>query len=304
MNKFSKFIKSPLLLFVFLSNRGINLFNDKTYLKIRYYATFKKNLNLQNPQTFNEKLQWLKLNDRKDIYTKMVDKYEAKSYVSKIIGNKYIIPTLGIYNNFDEIDFNKLPNQFVIKCTHDSGGLVIVTDKSKLDIEKSKKKINKSLKRNYYYPGREWPYKNVKPRIIIEKYMKDNSINDLMDYKFFCFNGKCKFFKIDFNRLTKHQANYYDTKGNILPFGEEICPPDFAKKLELPVNLKKMINLAEKLSQNITFLRVDFYEINGNIYFGELTFYPASGFGKFQPEEWDLKLGNLIDLSMVNTNEK
>lgn len=304
MNKFSKFIKSPLLLFVFLSNRGINLFNDKTYLKIRYYATFKKNLNLQNPQTFNEKLQWLKLNDRKDIYTKMVDKYEAKSYVSKIIGNKYIIPTLGIYNNFDEIDFNKLPNQFVIKCTHDSGGLVIVTDKSKLDIEKSKKKINKSLKRNYYYPGREWPYKNVKPRIIIEKYMKDNSINDLMDYKFFCFNGKCKFFKIDFNRLTKHQANYYDINGNFLPFGEEICPPDFSKKLELPVNLKKMINLAEKLSQNITFLRVDFYEINGNIYFGELTFYPASGFGKFEPEEWDLKLGNLIDLSMVNTNEK
>lgn len=304
MSKLSKFIKSPLLLFVFLSNRGINLFNDKTYLKIRYYATFKKNLNLQNPQTFNEKLQWLKLNDRKDIYTKMVDKYEAKSYVSKIIGNKYIIPTLGIYNNFDEIDFNKLPNQFVIKCTHDSGGLVIVTDKSKLDIEKSKKKINKSLKRNYYYPGREWPYKNVKPRIIIEKYMKDNSINDLMDYKFFCFNGKCKFFKIDFNRLTKHQANYYDINGNFLPFGEEICPPDFSKKLELPVNLKKMINLAEKLSQNITFLRVDFYEINGNIYFGELTFYPASGFGKFEPEEWDLKLGNLIDLSMVNTNEK
>ena len=304
MSKLSKFFKSPLLLFVFLSNRGINLFNDKTYLKIRYYATFKKNLNLQNPQTFNEKLQWLKLNDRKDIYAKMVDKYEAKSYVSKIIGNKYIIPTLGIYNNFDEIDFNKLPNQFVIKCTHDSGGLVIVTDKSKLDIEKSKKKINKSLKRNYYYPGREWPYKNVKPRIIIEKYMKDNSINDLMDYKFFCFNGKCKFFKIDFNRLTKHQANYYDINGNFLPFGEEICPPDFSKKLELPVNLKKMINLAEKLSQNITFLRVDFYEINGNIYFGELTFYPASGFGKFQPEEWDLKLGNLIDLSMVNTNEK
>lgn len=278
--------------------------SDKYFLETRYQNVFQKNLNLQNPQTFNEKLQWLKLNDRKDIYTKMVDKYEAKSYVSKIIGNKYIIPTLGIYNNFDEIDFNKLPNQFVIKCTHDSGGLVIVTDKSKLDIKKAKKKINKSLKKNYYYPGREWPYKNVKPRIIIEKYMKDNSINDLMDYKFFCFNGKCKFFKIDFNRLTKHQANYYDTNGNILPFGEEICPPDFAKKLELPVNLKKMINLAEKLSQNITFLRVDFYEINGNIYFGELTFYPASGFGKFQPEEWDLKLGNLIDLSMVNTNEK
>lgn len=304
MNTLSKYIKSPLLLFVFLSNKGINLFNDKTYLKIRYYATFKNFLNLQNPQTFNEKLQWLKLNDRKDIYTKMVDKYEAKSYVSKIIGNKYIIPTLGIYNNFDEIDFNKLPNQFVIKCTHDSGGLVIVTDKSKLDIKNVKKRINKSLKRNYYYPGREWPYKNVKPRIIIEKYMKDNLTNDLRDYKFFCFDGKCKFFKIDFNRIINHQANYYDMNGSILPFGEEICPPDFSKKLELPVNLKKMINLAEKLSQNITFLRVDFYEINGNIYFGELTFYPASGFGKFQPEEWNLKLGNLIDLNLVSKNEK
>lgn len=304
MSKLSKFIKSPLLLFVFLSNRGINLFNDKTYLKIRYFATFKKILNLQTPQTFNEKLQWLKLNDRKDIYTTMVDKFEAKSYVSSIIGNKYIIPTLGVYDNFNEIDFNKLPSQFVIKCTHDSGGLMIVSDKSKLDVKKAKEKINKSFKRNYYYPGREWPYKNVKPKIIIEKYMKDNSTNDLRDYKFFCFNGKCKFFKIDFNRLTKHQANYYDTNGNILPFGEEICPPDFAKKLELPVNLKKMITLAEKLSQNIKFLRVDFYEINGNIYFGELTFYPTSGFGKFIPNIWDLKLGNYIDLSMVTTNEK
>lgn len=278
--------------------------NDENYLKMYYEKVFHKQLNLTNPQTFNEKLQWLKLNDRKDIYTKMVDKYEAKSYVSKIIGNKYIIPTLGIYNNFDEIDFNKLPNQFVIKCTHDSGGLVIVKDKSKLDIKRAKKKINKSLKRNYFYLGREWPYKNVKPRIIVEKYMKDNLTNDLRDYKFFCFDGKCKFFKIDFNRIINHQANYYDINGNILPFGEEICPPNFSKKLELPVNLKKMINLAEKLSQKITFLRVDFYEINGNIYFGELTFYPASGFGKLEPEEWDLKLGNLIDLSLVNKNEK
>ena len=304
LNKLISYINKPNKIIWFLGAKNIFPISDKILLKTIYNCVFDNKLDLKNPQTFNEKLQWLKLNDRKEIYTKMVDKYEAKSYVSKIIGNKYIIPTLGIYNNFDEIDFNKLPNQFVIKCTHDSGGLVIVTDKSKLDIKKAKKKINKSLKRNYYYLGREWPYKNVKPRIRVEKYMKDNSTNDLRDYKFFCFNGKCKFFKIDFNRLTKHQANYYDTKGNILPFGEEICPPDFAKKLELPVNLKKMINLAEKLSQNITFLRVDFYEINGNIYFGELTFYPASGFGKFQPEEWDLKLGNLIDLSMVNTNEK
>lgn len=302
MSKLSKFIKSPLLLFVFLSNRGINLFNDKTYLKIRYFATFKKILNLQTPQTFNEKLQWLKLNDRKDIYTKMVDKYEAKSYVSKIIGNKYIIPTLGIYNNFDEIDFNKLPNQFVIKCTHDSGGLVIVTDKSKLDIKKAKKKINKSLKRNYYYLGREWPYKNVKPRIIVEKYMKDNKDTSMRDYKFFCFNGNPYCILLCNDRNTELKETFFDLNWKILPFKRPNHSID--TNIEKPHNLDKMIEFSKKLSSKISFLRVDFYEINGNLYFGELTFYPASGFGKFEPEEWDLKLGNLIDLSLVSKNEK
>ena len=302
MNKLSKFIKSPLLLFVFLSNRGINLLNDKTYLKIRYYATFKKFLNLKNPQTFNEKLQWLKLNDRKDIYTKMVDKYEAKSYVSKIIGNKYIIPTLGIYNNFDEIDFNKLPNQFVIKCTHDSGGLVIVTDKSKLDIKKAKKKINKSLKRNYYYLGREWPYKNVKPRIIVEKYMKDNKDTSMRDYKFFCFNGNPYCILLCNDRNTELKETFFDLNWKILPFKRPNHSID--TNIEKPHNLDKMIEFSKKLSLNIPFLRVDFYEINGNLYFGELTFYPAGGFSKFEPEEWDLKLGNLIDLNLVSKNEK
>ena len=302
MNKLSKFIKSPLLLFVFLSNRGINLLNDKTYLKIRYYATFKKFLNLKNPQTFNEKLQWLKLNDRKDIYTKMVDKYEAKSYVSKIIGNKYIRPTLGIYNNFDEIDFNKLPNQFVIKCTHDSGGLVIVTDKSKLDIEKAKKKLNKSLKRNYYYPGREWPYKNVKPRIIIEKYMKDNKNNSMRDYKFFCFNGNPYCILVCSDRDIDLKETFYDLEWKVMRLKRPNHKLD--NSIEKPHNFEKMIEFSKKLSSKISFLRVDFYEINGNLYFGELTFYPASGFGKFEPEEWDLKLGNLIDLSLVSKNEK
>lgn len=302
MSKLSKFIKSPLLLFVFLSNRGINLFNDKTYLKIRYFATFKKILNLQTPQTFNEKLQWLKLNDRKDIYTKMVDKYEAKSYVSKIIGNKYIIPTLGIYNNFDEIDFNKLPNQFVIKCTHDSGGLVIVTDKSKLDIKKAKKKINKSLKRNYYYLGMEWPYKNVKPRIIVEKYMKDNKDTSMRDYKFFCFNGNPYCILLCNDRNTELKETFFDLNWKILPFKRPNHSID--TNIEKPHNLDKMIEFSKKLSLNIPFLRVDFYEINGNLYFGELTFYPAGGFSKFEPEEWDLKLGNLIDLNLVSKNEK
>lgn len=296
MKKINNYFFSFLLHFSFISNR----LSDKTFIKIRYKKCFGKQLNLEDPQTFNEKLQWLKLYNRKDIFTKMVDKNEAKAYVSSVIGDRYIIPTIGIYNDFEEIDFNKLPNQFVIKCTHDSGGLVIVSDKNKLDIKKARKKINKSLRKNYYYSGREWPYKNIKPKIIVEKYMHDNLTDDLRDYKFFCFNGNCKFFKIDFNRATNHQANYYDIEGNILPFGEILCPPDFLKHLSLPTNLDKMIKLSEKLSKNIPFLRVDFYEINGYIFFGELTFYPASGFGKFIPQEWDEKLGKLITLKLAD----
>ena len=227
----------------------------------------------------------------------MVDKYEVKKYIANIIGEKYIIPTLGIYNQFDEIDFSKLPEQFVIKCTHDSGGLVIVKDKTNINIKEIEKKIEKSFNRNYFWEGREWPYKNIIPRIIIEEYIEDVETKELRDYKFFCFLGKVKYFKIDFNRFTFHQANYYDKNGNLQKFGECICPPDFNKKIKMPDHLSKMIELSEKLSNGYTFLRVDFYEANGKIYFGEMTLFPASGFGKFDPEDWDKTLGELIDLS-------
>lgn len=277
---------------------------DKLFLSLKYKKSFNKKLDLKNPLTFNEKLQWLKLYDRKKIYTTMVDKYKVKEYVSNIIGKEYIIPTIGIYNSWNEIDFNKLPNQFVIKCTHDSGGLSICKDKNVFNYHNARKKINQSLKRNYYYNGREWPYKNVKPRIIIEKYMEDEQTKELRDYKFFCFNGIVKCFKIDFNRQIDHHANYYDVNCNILDFGEADFPPNFQKKLTMPINLNKMIHFAEKLSEGVPFLRVDFYEMNGNIYFGELTFYPASGFGKFTNEAWDKKLGDFIDLKMVKKNEK
>ena len=271
-------------------------YDDEKFLKYMFKRSFGYDLNLDNPRTFNEKLQWLKLYDRKDIYTKMVDKYEVKNYVADKIGKEYIIKTLGIYEKFEDIEFNKLPNKFVIKCTHDSGGIVICKDKDKLDLKKSKKIINKSLKNNFYLNGREWPYKNVKPRIIIEKYMEDEQLKELRDYKFFCFNGKCRCFKIDYDRYTCHKANYYDECGNILEFGELAFAPDYKKRIELPKKLKTMVMLAEKLADNNKFLRVDLYEINGKIYFGELTFYPASGFGKFTSEEWDLKLGDWINL--------
>lgn len=276
------------------------LLPDELYLKIQYRRTVGKKLNLDNPTTFNEKIQWLKLHDRKDIYTTMVDKYTAKKYVADIIGDEYIIPTFGVYNKFEEINFDELPEQFVIKCTHDSGGLVVVDDKNKLDINVARTKINTSLRRNFYYSGREWPYKNVKPRIIVEKYMHDSSANELRDYKFFCFNGLVKCFKIDFNRFVKHQANYYDTNGNLLKFGEIVCPPDFKKKLDMPINLSQMVKLAEKLAKGFPFLRVDFYEVNEKIFFGELTFYPASGMGKFKPEIWDRRLGDMINIKKEN----
>lgn len=258
-----------------------------------------KKLNLDNPKTFNEKLQWLKLYDRKPEYTKMVDKYEAKKYIADLIGEEYVIPTLGVYDKFEDIDFSKLPNQFVIKCTHDSGGLVICKDKAKLNVEEAREKINKSLKRKYYKFGREWPYKNVKPRIIIEKYMEDDKTHQLIDYKIFNFNGMPKYIQLDFNRFQGHQRQMFDIDWKECEF--MFVYKNIEKtKIDKPNKLKEMIELAKILSKDIPFLRTDFYIVNEKVYIGELTFYPESGFGKFTPEEWDLKLGNMLDVSKVS----
>ena len=294
--KIIEIIKNPSKAVVFLSSRGIIQLRDETYLRLLYKLRLGKKLDLDNPKAFNEKLQWLKLRDRKRIYTTLVDKYAVKKYIADTLGKEYIIPTIGIYNGVDEIDFERLPGQFVIKCTHDSGGCVVCKDKKTLNIDEAKATIQKSLNRNYYLVGREWPYKDVKPRIIIEKYIEDKNSGDLKDYKFFVFNGKVKCFKIDFDRFKKHRANYYDRDAKLLEFGEVVCPPNYKKKLEMPKNLKQMILLAEKLANNIPFVRIDFYEVNGKIYFGEITFYPSSGFGRFVPEKWDMILGDWLVL--------
>lgn len=270
--------------------------SDPMYLRLMYYVNFHKRLDLKNPRSFNEKLQWLKLYDRKPEYIAMVDKYEAKQYVAERIGQEYIIPTLGVWNCFDDINFDSLPEQFVLKCTHDSGGLVICRDKAKLNKEVARAKIERSMRRNYYYNGREWPYKGVKPRIIAEKYMIDKRFEELRDYKFFCFNGQAKCFKVDFDRFIEHHANYYDEENNLLRFGEIICPPEYSRYIEFPQTLSKMKELAELLSTEIPFLRADFYDVDGKVYFGELTFFPAAGFGKFTEDEWDFKLGEWIKL--------
>lgn len=273
----------------------LNFLSDEKFIKIAYRMHMGKKLNLENPQTFNEKLQWLKLYDRNLLYTRLVDKYAVKEYVGNKIGVDRIIPTLGVWEKVKEINFEVLPEQFVLKCNHDSGGIVICKDRAKLDVKSAKRKLFKCMKRNGYWYGREWPYKAVKPRVIAEQYMED-STGELRDYKFFCFDGRVRYFKVDFDRFTNHRANYFDREGNLLPFGEEPCPPDYNAKIELPNNLQEMIKFAEMLSENIKFVRVDFYNVNGKIYFGEMTFFPASGFWKFVPEEYDSILGEYLML--------
>ena len=275
------------------------LIPDRIYLQIVYFKHFRRFINFNNPKTFNEKIQWLKLNYRNEEYTKLVDKYRVKQYITKLIGEEYVIPTLGVWNNVDDIDFKSLPEKFVLKCNNDSGGIVICKNKKDFDEAKAKSFLKERLKNNGYWYGREWPYKNVKPFIIAEKYMEDSISKDIKDYKFFCFNGSMEFFDIDIDRFIEHRANYYDRNGNFLPFGKTYCPPDYTKKIEMPKNLDKMIELAETISHNTVLSRIDFYEIDGQVYFGEITFYPGSGFSPFTDEKWDYKLGDMIDLPNI-----
>lgn len=268
---------------------------DYFYLKIKYNLMIGNRLNLKNPKTFNEKLQWLKLYDHNPLYTQLVDKYGVRKYISNAIGEEYLIPLLDVYNNADEINFDKLPNEFVLKCTHDSGGVVICKDKSNLDVAKAKDKINKSLKRNYYYGLREWPYKNVKPRIICEKYMVDESGTELKDYKFFCFSGEPKIIQVDYNRFVGHKRNLYDIDWNYIPASIQY-PTDPKVKIKKPDKLETMLELVRALAKDYPHVRVDFYSVNDRIYFGEMTFYHEAGFGKFNPEEFGIEMGKWIIL--------
>ena len=296
LNGLKYIMKEPKFILYYIDKYLKIRISDKTYLEILYKKIFNKELDLDNPKTFNEKLQWLKLYDRNPEYIKMVDKYLVKDYIKDIIGEKYIIPTLGIYDKFDDIDFDKLPNQFVLKCTHDSGSTVICKDKNNFDFKGAKNKIEKALKRNFFYGGREWPYKNIKPRIIIEKYMESDGGKDLLDYKFMCFNGKveCSFVCLDRNNKNGLKVDFYDLEWNKLPFERHY--PNSNVVVSKPKNYNLMLELADKLSKEIPFVRVDFYEINEKIYFGELTFYPGSGYEKFTPEKYDRVLGDMLEL--------
>lgn len=275
---------------------------SKAYLGIIFWLNLGYKLSLDQPKTYNEKLQWLKLNYSNPICKKLVDKYEVREYISEKIGSEYLIPLLGVWDKFEDINFENLPISFVLKCTHDSGGVVICKDKNKLDINSTRKRIERSLKINYYYKYRESPYKELKPRIIAEKYMIDKSGYELKDYKFFCFNGipKALFIATDRqSRTEKIKFDFYDMEFNHLPFtnGYE----NATKNIEKPSTFEEMKIIASRLSKDFPHVRVDLYSINGMIYFGEMTFYHFSGMVPFNPKEWDYKFGEWLDLySEVN----
>lgn len=298
-------LKIPYGIFNFLAYRGFfNWIPDKPYLKIQYKAFFGCKLNLDNPKTFNEKIQWLKLHDRNSLYITMSDKFAVKEYIREKLGKDYVIPLIGgPWKNADEINFDELPNQFVLKCTHDSGGLVICRDKNTLDKKAAKKILNKSISKNYFYWCREWAYKDIKPLIIAEKYMEDSNSSEskmkqcLTDYKFYCFNGKVKYLYVSVG-LENHKTariSFLTPDWKFAPFNRSDYIP-YDKLPEKPHNYSKMIEIAEYLSKGIPFLRVDLFELNKNIYFSEFTFYPCGGFMPVIPNEWDKKLGELLIL--------
>lgn len=274
------------------------ILDDEEYISRQFEYCHGCRPNLDNPRSFNEKLQWLKLHDRNPEYTQMVDKYEVKKFVADKIGEKYIIPTLGIYDSFDDINFDKLPNQFVLKCTHDSGSVVICKNKDEFDRIAVKNFLDNQLRFNYFWAGREWPYKNVRPRIIAEPYMVDESNVELKDYKIFNFDGKAKLIQVDYDRFVYHKRNLYTTNWEYVDAMIQY-PTDPGRCIKRPKKLEDMIAISETLSKGIPHVRIDFYCIEEEIYFGELTFYHGGGGERFVPKELGYRMGDWIKYENV-----
>lgn len=289
-------IKHPRDSMVFLLSK-CKFLSDETYTRLKYRLIFRKKLNLDKPITLNEKIQWLKLKYRKTEYISLVDKIDVRKFVSDKIGDEYLIPILGVWDSPDEIDFDSLPNQFVLKCSHDSGSVVICKDKSSFDKSAAVKRLKSKYQKSLYWWNREWVYKQLKPRILAEKYMEDSKSGELRDYKFFCFNGQCKMLFIATNRQNSNKSttfDFFDIDFNHIDVRQG--HPNATPLPEKPKNYKEMISLAECLSDGIPFVRVDFYEVNGKTYFGELTFFHDGGMVPFEPEKWDSIFGDWLKL--------
>lgn len=293
-----KFILDKNYRFLFLASRGkYDSMDDEEYIKRKYKAIFGTELDLENPKTYNQKIQWLKLYYRRPDYTKYVDKFEVRSYVAKTIGEEHLVPILGVWDSPEDIDFDKLPSKFVLKCNHNSGlGMCICENKDELQTDRVISGLEKGLKQNYYLTGREWPYKNVKRRIIAEKFLVDESGVELKDYKIYCFDGKVRLIMINSDRNSKcaTKADYFDEDFNHIDMIWGYEQADITPKK--PAHFEEMKMLAEKLSKDMPHVRVDFYVADDKVYFGEMTFFDGSGFEAFEKIEYANMLGDWIKL--------
>lgn len=273
----------------------LNLLSDKTHITLKYRLSMGHPLNWKNPQTFTEKLNWLKLYDHDLRYPGIVDKWEVTDFVKERIGEDCCAKKFGVWEHFDDIDFDALPNQFVLKCTHDSGGVVICKDKGHFDREAARKKLEASLKKNYYWLSREWPYKEIKPRILAEEYLEDSTCHSLPDYKFFCFNGEPKFLFVATGRAEGNTCfDFFDTDYRWLPVRQHY--PNAATPPEKPACFDEMLELSRKLSAGFKHVRVDFFQVNGKVYFGELTLTHFAGYHPYEPESYDSLFGSYLNL--------
>lgn len=298
MSKIRTFIENPQYFITSPASKGwLNWVPDSLYLKVLYRVIMGRKLNLKNPKEYNEKLQWLKLNDRKPEYSTMVDKYEVRGYIEDLLGDKYLIPCLGIYDSVDDIDIDALPERFVLKCTHDSGSVEMCKDKSSFDIEGARHRLSQAMKRNYYATYREWPYKYVKPRIIAEGYLEGDG-GDLKDYKVMCFNGEAKIIEVHENRFVEgkvHTQTFYDREWGIVPLTQvETVTVD--RPSERPRQLDEILRLSELIAKDMYHVRIDWYIEGDKIYFGEITFFDGSGFESFSTPEMERMLGDMINL--------
>ena len=296
-----RYLLFPDCRFLFNSARGMyRNWSDEKYLSKKFKLKMGQELDLDNPKTFNEKLQWLKIYNRKPEYTMMVDKYLVREYIANKIGEEYLIPLIGVWDNPNDIDFNSLPDQFVIKCNHNSGmGMYICKDKKRMNIPRVRAKLRKGYRQDFFLPGREWPYKDVPKKIVAEKYMEDKATGELRDYKIYCFGGEPKIIMISRNRQGVGQTyfDYYDTEFNWMDmtWGNPRSP----QKGEKPERFEEMLDLARVVSAGIPHVRVDFYIANGQIYFGELTFFDGSGFEAIYPPKYDRIMGDWIELPKI-----
>lgn len=271
---------------------------DELYLRIAYRIVTGKTLHLNPPVTFNEKLQWLKLHYRQPLLTQMVDKYGVRDFIKERIGEEYLIPVYGVWDKPESVDFSILPERFVLKCTHDCGGVIICQDKTKFNEDDAIKRLIGCMQKNFYYQGREWPYKNVVPRVYAETYLEDSGDSQLTDYKVFNFNGIPRIIQVDFDRYTDHKRKFFDTEWNEMDVTFH-QPYKSEKIIKKPACMEEMLDLARKLSSGFPHLRTDFYIVNDRLYVGEMTFFHGTGFGKWTPESFDAEMGSWLDLSSV-----